>query len=229
MAAEERGLKPFYTVLGAVVVIGVIALGYLMTRPTSVEIPADVLVEVQDTAGFRGYVLGSAEAPIEVIEYADYQCPFCQQFSTVQFPTIKSRLIETGKVRWRYRDFPLDQAHPHARVAAHAAACANDQGRYWEMHDAIFNSFAEWNTARNAAPIFQGLAERLGLDMAAYEGCMADARYAGRIQAAKQEGVRVGVGSTPSFVLNGRLYTGGAMTYDMLKALSDSIEAAATE
>jgi len=229
MAAEQGGMKPFYAVLGVVVLVGVVALGYMMTRPTSVEIPADVLIEVQDTAGFTGYLLGSPDAPIEVVEYADYQCPFCQQFSTVQFPTIKSRLIESGKIRWRFRDFPLDQAHPHARVAAHAAACANDQGRYWEMHDAIFNGFAEWNTAGNAAPIFQRYAQQLGLDVAAYDACMADARYAGRIQASRQEGVRVGVGSTPSFILNGRLYTGGAVTYDMLRAFSDSLEAAAQQ
>ena len=99
----------------------------------TVSIPANVTVQVADTSGFRGYVKGSADAPVEITEYADYQCPFCQTFATLQMPTIEERLIKTGRLRWRYRDFPLQQ-HPFARLAAHSAACADEQGKYWEQH-----------------------------------------------------------------------------------------------
>lgn len=227
MATEGSAMRAFYIAIGAVAVVGVGVLGYMMTRPVSVEIPADVLIQVTDTAGFSGYYLGSAEALVEISEYGDYQCPFCQSFAMVQFPTIKSRLVDAGLVRWRYRDFPLDQSHPHARIAAHAAACADDQGRYWDAHEVIYQGQPTWSRERNAAGTFRSYAQQIGLDVDAYDTCMQDARYAGRIEASRQEGVRVGVNSTPSFVMNGRLYQAGVMNYDFLKALTDSLQQAA--
>jgi len=223
MAAEGSGMKGFYVGLAVVALAGVGVLGYLMTRPTSVEIPADVLVTASDTAGFQGYALGSDSAPIRVTEYADYQCPYCQNYAVVQFPTIKERLIDAGLVQWRFKDFPLDQPHPNARLAAHAAACADDQGRYWQMHDAIFQGHPTWSVEPNATGTFRSYAQRIGLDVAAYDTCMREARHAGRIEGTRQEGIRLGVGSTPTFIMNGRRYEPRGMTYDALKALADSI------
>ena len=111
-------MKKFYIVIGIVAVVGAVALWWMTKRPTSVAIPIDVVIQTSDTAGFSGYYIGSETALIEVSEYGDYQCPFCQSFAVVQFPTIKSRLVDVGLVRWRFRDFPLDQSHPHARMAA---------------------------------------------------------------------------------------------------------------
>lgn len=226
MAAEGSGMKSFYLIIGVIAVAGGGILWYLMGRPTSVPIPVDVVVQTSDTAGFSGYYLGSSEALVEVSEYADYQCPFCQSFAMVQFPTIKSRLIDAGLVRWRFRDFPLDQAHPHARMAAHSAACADDQGRYWEQHDAIFHGQPEWSPMAESSGTFRGYAEALGLDMSQYDACMADTRYAGRIEASRLEGARLGINSTPSFVMNGRRYDPRGMTYDLLRALTDSLQQA---
>lgn len=227
MATEGSGMKGFYIAIGAIAVVGVGALAYMMNRPTSVEIPADVLIQVSDTAGFNGYYLGSADAFIEVSEYGDYECPFCQSFAMVQFPTIKSRLVDAGLVRWRFRDFPLDQSHPHARTAAHSAACADDQGRYWEAHELIYQGQPSWSLERNAVGTFRGYAQQIGLDVDVYDACMGDARHAGRIEASRQEGVRMGVNSTPSFIMNGRRYDPRAMNYDYLKALTDSLQQAA--
>ena len=81
------------------------------------SIPANVTIQPSDTAGFRGYVLGSPDAPVEVIEYADYECPACQQFEVVQFPSVRRQLIDAGIVRWVYRDFPLE-IHRSARLAS---------------------------------------------------------------------------------------------------------------
>jgi protein-disulfide isomerase len=170
--------------------------------------------------------MGSPDAPLEVTEYADYECPACQEFMVVQMPTIEERLIATGKVRWRYRDFPLDQVHRFPRVAAHAAACASEQGKYWEMNRKIYSWQPRWPEERNALGTFGDYARAIGLDLQKYDDCMSSARYAGRIQASLNEGVAAGVGSTPSFVIRGRLYAGGrAVNYDMLKALLDSIPA----
>src|SRR5919202_869771 len=132
MAATPVGMKRFYAVLAGVAVLGLGVLGYLLARPATVSIPANVTIQPSDTAGFRGYVKGSPTAPVEIIEFADYQCPFCQTFATLQMPTIDERLIQTGRLRWRYRDFPLQQ-HPFSRLAAHSAACADEQGKFWQQ------------------------------------------------------------------------------------------------
>jgi len=217
--AKSSG-NPFM-LIAAVAIVGAGVLIYLVTRPKAVSIPANVAVLEADTAGFQGYFKGSDSAPVTITEYADYQCPACQYFATVQFPAVLKQLIETGLVRWRFRDFPLDQAHPHARLAAHSAACADDQGKFWEQQDAIFATHAQWNvaTGSGATQIFREAARQNGLDLAAYDACMGSAKYAGRIQASLEEGTKVGVGSTPTFLIGGRLYP-GAISSDTLAAIA---------
>ncbi len=225
MAAASSGLNRFYYILGAVAVAGAGALIFMANRKP-VSIPANVTVQVSDTSGFHGYYLGSDSAPLTVTEYADYECPACQQWYAVQFPTIEERLIQTGRVRWRYRDFPLDAPHPHTRVVAHAAACADEQGKFWPMNHRLYEWEPRWPEMRDASDTFRGYAKELGLDVAKYDACMASARYAGRIEASKSEGIQVGVESTPTFLINGRLYAGGGKVYyDMLKAMLDSLQA----
>jgi protein-disulfide isomerase len=223
MAAAPSGMNRFYLFLGGAAVAGVAVIGFLTLRKPPISIPANPAIQVTDTSGFHGYVLGSDSARLEVTEYADYQCPACQQWETVQFPTIEERLIRTGKVRWRYRDYPLDQ-HRHARIAAHAAACAAEQGKYWEMNQRIYSWEDDWPAKTDATGIFRNMARSLGLDMAKYDACMTSAKYAARIQAGALEGRAIGVKSTPTFYINGRLYEGaGQVHYDMLKAMLDSL------
>lgn len=223
MAAATGGMKGFYALLGGAAVIGAATIGYLTLRKPAVSIPANPVITASDTSGFHGYYLGSDSAKLEVTEYADYQCPACQQWATVQFPTIQERLIATGRVRWRYRDFPLEM-HPHARIAAHVAACASEQGKYWEMNEKIYSWEGDWPSRSNPIGIFSDYAKAVGLDMAKYDACMTSGRYAGRMRASYLEGIAAGVGSTPTFLINGRLYAGGRdVHYDMLKAMLDSI------
>ena len=221
MAAAPGGMKGFYLALAAVAVIGAGILVYQVTRP-AVSIPANVAVLPADTAGFRGYVIGSDSAPVEIIEYGDYQCPGCASFDIVTFPDVKDRLVATGKARFIYRDFPLDNIHQHARLAAHAAACADEQGKYWQMHQLLFQGQPDWSSG-NAARIIRGYAEAASLDMARYSECMESARYAGRIQASYEQGVALGVGGTPMFLIGDRLYNG--MGYDAMRQLVDSLAA----
>lgn len=236
MAAAARVKKPdpktvsgsntsrFYLLVGGLVVVGAGALFWLTQSRKDVSIPANVTVLAADTAGFRGYFKGSESAPVEISEYADYQCPACQYFATVQLPSIRRELIETGLVRWRFRDFPLDGAHPHARLAAHSAACANDQGKFWEQHDGIFDTHANWSGASSAGAVFRNVAKEIGLDLGEYDDCMSSTRYAGRIEASLLEGTRVGVSSTPTFLIGGRLYP-GAMTSDSMASLVRALTA----
>ena len=221
MAANQSGMKRFYAVFGAVAVIGLGALAYLTTRPQTVSIPANVTVQPSDTSGFRGYLKGSPDAPVEITEFADYQCPFCQTFATLQMPTIEARLIDTGRLRWRYRDFPLQQ-HPFSRLAAHSAACADEQGKYWEQHNRIYEGQTEWATARDAAPIFRRYAQAGGLDLGRYDACMKAGKYAGRIQASLNEGIQVGVNSTPTLLVGNKLYR-GRFDSDAITRLVDSL------
>jgi protein-disulfide isomerase len=221
MAANQAGMKRFYAAFGAVAVIGLGALAYLTTRPQTVSIPANVTVQPSDTSGFRGYLKGSPDAPVEITEFADYQCPFCQTFATLQMPTIEERLINTGRLRWRYRDFPLQQ-HSFSRLAAHSAACADEQGKYWEQHNRIYEGQAEWAATRDAGPVFRRYAQAGGLDLGRYDGCMKAGKYAGRIQASLDEGVQLGVNSTPTLLVGNKLYR-GRFDSDAITKLVDSL------
>ena len=222
MAAKAGGSGRFLLVLAAVALAGGAAL-YLSTRRSGGTggLPVDVAVQPGDTADFRGYVLGSDTAPVEIIEYADYQCPACNLFESVQFPDVKTRLVDAGRVRWVFRDYPLEM-HPHARVAAHAAACADEQGKFWPMHDRIFATQSAWSRRGNAARAFLDMARAIGLDAARYEECMSSERFAGRIEASRQQAIAAGAGSTPSFVIGGRIYA-GVISYDRIRALVDSL------
>lgn len=221
MADAPGGMKRFYAILIGVAVVGLGVLGVLLARPKTVSIPANVTIQASDTAGFRGYIKGSADAPVEITEYADFQCPFCQTFATLQMPTIEERLIRTGRLRWRYRDFPLQQ-HSFSRLAAHSAACADEQGKYWEQHQRIYDGQAEWASQGDAGPTFRQYAQANGLDLNRYDACMKSGKYAGRIQASYEEGSRLGVSSTPTLLVGNRLYQ-GRLDSDAIRRLVDSL------
>jgi protein-disulfide isomerase len=221
MAATPVGMKRFYGILIAVAVLGLGALGFLLSRPRVSSIPANVTIQPADTAGFRGYVKGSDSAKVEITEYADYQCPFCQTFATLQMPAIEERLIKTGRLRWRYRDFPLQQ-HQFARLASHSAACADEQGKYWAQHDRIYEGQGEWAATGDAGDHFRDYARGIGLDLGRYDECMESGKYAGRIQASLEEGQRAGVASTPTLLVGGRLYQ-GRIDSDAIRRLVDSL------
>ena len=221
MAENAAGVKRFYTILALLALAGLAVLGYLIFRPRTTSIPANVTIQAADTLGFRGYLKGSPSAPVEITEFADYQCPFCQTFATLQMPTIEDRLIKNGRVRWRYRDFPLQQ-HNFARLAAHSAACADEQGKYWEQHQRIYEGQSEWATASDAGSIFRKYARDSGLNVGRYDACMKSGKYAGRIQASYNEGVQLGVSSTPTLLVSGRLYR-GRFDSDAITKLVDSL------
>ena len=220
-----QGQRNFRIALGLIVIAGVVFLGYRYLGGTPVSIPANVVVTTADTAGFRGYVIGDANAPVEITEYADYQCPGCANFDQVQWPVVVNTLIKTGKVRWRYRDFPLDNLHSHTRVAAHAAACADEQGKYWEAKGGLFARQNDWAFTSDPMPVYQEIMQSSGVDVPKWMDCMQSAKYAGRIQASQDEGTLVGIYETPSFVVGGRIYTG--VNSDMLTHLVDSLTALA--
>jgi protein-disulfide isomerase len=140
-------------------------------------------------------VLGPDDAPITIIEFSDYECPYCKRWHDDSF----ERLIETfpDEVRFVYRDFPLTNIHPNAAPAAEAANCANEQGRFWDFHRKLFST-----TLLNTET-YLGYAAELGLDQAAFEECYTSRRYQDEVTADLEWAVNLGVSSTPTFFING--------------------------
>ena len=145
-------------------------------------------------------IRGAADASVTVVEFSDFECPFCKQ----THPTLK-QLLERypGKVRLAYRDFPLDSIHPQARRAAEAARCASDQGKFWEYHDVLFTQ-----SPQLALEDLRRYAGQVGLDVTKFDGCLAAGVHKAVVQRDLDEGNRLGITGTPAFFINGRTLTG---------------------
>jgi protein-disulfide isomerase len=149
------------------------------------------------------HVLGSADAPLTVIEYGDFQCPVCRLFEEETFPAIKSEYIDTGKVRWVYRHYPLRTVHPQAEGAARASECAAAQGRFWSYHAALFA-----NQPALLADDLRGYAVELGIDQQPFAACQESEAVAARVQRDVDSGRLLGVTGTPTFFLRGERVAG---------------------
>ena len=217
-------MKRFYLMLGVLTLaLGAMLVYLLNANPAAPRAANQAPANVVDD-GFRGYTMGSDSAPVEVTEYGDFECPACAGFAVIQMPTIKEQLIATGKVRWRYRDYPLPM-HPYSRLAAHAAQCAGEQGKFWEMHDQLFQNHSWAQTGKNPSGLFRDMARAAVLDIDKWDACMDSGRYAGRIEFSRHEGEEKLVNGTPTFYINGKMYT-GRNNSDSFKAAIDSAAAA---
>jgi protein-disulfide isomerase len=211
----------FYVALAILAVAGIGTLAFVAMRGSQRQVVTldPNLPPVQS----EGYVMGSPSAPIEVLEFADFECPACAQFATLHGPDVKTRLVNTGQLRLRFLDFPLVEiGHRNSPTASLAAACANEQGKFWEMHDAIFATQDRWATQATGNPrgVIDPLAQQLGLDMARYNTCMDTQKYVAHIQAHRQAAQRYRIQSTPSFVIGGRVFA-GSLSYDEFKRRVD--------
>jgi len=192
--------------------------------------PAPITLDETLTANLppaEGYLRGNPDAPVTIMEFADFECPGCGQFATLEGPEIKTRLVDAGLANFRFFDFPLTDIHPNTLSAHLAASCAADQGKFWEMHDAIFATADQWNAQVTSNPrkVIDAQAKAIGLDQAAYSSCMNAQTNLARIQANKKAGTDRGVGSTPTIIIANKVYPGG-LRYDAIKKIVDSIAAA---
>jgi len=137
---------------------------------------------------------------VTIEEYSDYECPACAYFAVQVLPLLEKEYIDTGKVLLIFHDF---QFHPQAPLAAHAAECAREQDRFWEMHETLFAQQSEWSGNQDAPSLFAQYANGLGLDTDAFEACMDSGRHVEEIEADRQKGAEVGVDATPYFFVNG--------------------------
>ena len=141
-------------------------------------------------------VMGEVDAPVTIIEFTDFQCPFCRRYSNGTFPQIIKDYVETGKVRYVVRQFPLKAIHPKAVKASEASLCAGDQGKYWEMHDRIFKMTRSFEMDE-----WIRLAEGLGLEMSSFNDCLVNGKKASNVERDLNEGVDMGMSGTPGFFL----------------------------
>jgi protein-disulfide isomerase len=216
----------FYITLGGAAILGAAVLGYAATQGGGASaITLDPTVTASGTV--EGYVLGNPTAPVEIVEYGDFECGACAQFAILTEPQVRERLVQTGVARFRFLDFPLSM-HPNSVPAHLAAACAADQGKFWEMHDRLFNGQHEWNgqVTRNPKGIFEGYVQALGIDENAWDECYEARRHIPRISASVAQGQRLRVRSTPTFIIGDQLLP-GALAWDQLKAYVDSAAAKA--
>ncbi|MBP1701973.1 MAG: oxidoreductase family protein [Chloroflexi bacterium] len=157
--------------------------------------------------------LGSANAPITVIEFSDFQCPYCQKWEQEVYGQL---LQDYGdKIRFVYRDFPLTSIHPQAQPAAEAAECANEQGAFWKYHDKLFGMESPLG-----ADTYVKYASELGLDMTKFQQCLTDHRYQAEVTADLEYATNLGINSTPTFFING-IPVVGAQPYSVFKYVID--------
>jgi protein-disulfide isomerase len=162
------------------------------------------------------FVIGDPIAPVTIVEFTDYQCPFCARHATQTMPQIKANFVDTGQVRYVIMDFPIVSNHPQATKAAEAARCAGDQDAYLEMHDLLFINQQQWSGNTNASGLFVDYAEQIGLEMAAFSECLESGRYESAVMANLQTGVDLGIRGTPSFFANG-YFINGAQPYELFE------------
>jgi len=158
-------------------------------------------------------VEGSVNAPVTIIEFSDFQCPYCERFFSQTLSQIRTNYIDTGKVRLVYKNFPLS-FHASAMPAAIAADCADAQGKFWEYHDKLFNSVSDWTSRGRTA--FEEYAQQLGLNAATFSSCLDSSATAYDVQADIAAGSAAGVSGTPSFFING-VKVVGAQPYSVFQ------------
>jgi|HigsolmetaAR202D_1030399.scaffolds.fasta_scaffold00135_19 protein-disulfide isomerase len=152
------------------------------------------------------HYIGDPNAPVKVIEYADFQCPACASFNATSEDRLFRNYIETGRVQFIYHEFPLMQ-HQHAKKAAEAARCAGDQNMFWQMHDVLFKRQALWADLGDPTSTFSSYARDLGLDTAKFDACLNGGTYTAQIDAAQQASADAQIPATPTFIVNGQQTT----------------------
>lgn len=199
-------LLPFYVILGLVAAAGVFLLvqqtrggggGAAATELEKVALTPEQLQRVP------GISQGQANAPVVIMEFADFQCPGCGQFARFSKPLMKD-YVDNGTVRFVWYDFPLVQIHKNAMLAARAGRCANEQNQFWAFHDVVFARQSQWSDSDEAADRFVEYAEQGGMNGQAFEQCLRSSKYQQEVSASHQLGTTLGVPGTPTLFINGR-------------------------
>ena len=173
-------------------------------------------------------IIGNMDAEITIIEFSDFQCPFCARFHVQTLPTIMDEYINKGTVKLVFRDFPIQSIHPNALPASVAAECANEQGKFKEMHDLLFENQREWNNqnTNDVISTFNQYASKMNLEEEKFDSCLRNGKYIEEIQKDLDDGRAYGISGTPGFFVGndqiGFIELKGAQPFENFKKVIDS-------
>ena len=202
--------------------------------PAPVPLPAQVptqpstLIEIFQVSLDDDPVKGDPDAPITIIEFSDFQCPFCSRFFTQTLPAIQENYIDTGIVKLVYRDFPIDSLHPNARPAHIAAECADEQGKFWEYHDVLFENQGQWNrlSSSDLNSQLNQYATSMGLNSESFDSCLSSQSMADEVNADYLQASQYGATGTPTFFIgnekNGFIKLVGAQPFTAFQSAIDN-------
>ncbi len=207
------------------ILLGNISAQGTQQKQTSQQIPqgSSLIFASADDDPFKG----NPNAPIIIIEFSDFQCPFCAQFHSLTLPQIQSNYIDTGKVKFVYRDFPIPEIHPNAVPAAVAGECADEQGLFWQYHDRLFENQKSWEglVGENVVKEFKAYAADLELNTNQFNACFDSAKYLDEVNHDLRDGVSYGVTGTPGFFIGndqiGFTLVSGAQPYSVFQRVFD--------
>jgi protein-disulfide isomerase len=226
-------MTKFYALFGAVAVIGIGVVGYnvgsgVFGNAVSTPVEVEGLDNPETLVAMaRGVTKGDADAPITIVEFGDFQCPSCGAFGQQVKPQVDLSFLTSGQAKFVFYDFPLVSIHPNAFLAARAARCAEDQGKFWEYHDELFRQQARWSAQPSPAGAFEGYAGDIGLDKGDFGSCLNSDRHAALVTANMQLGQVMGVSGTPTILINTRGETRRTAGFDY-QSIASTIQAMTT-
>lgn len=182
------------------------------TEPTvNITLPADAPI------------LGDAAAPVTIVEYADFQCPFCKAFQDNVFPSLKTKYIDSGQVRFAFQDFAF--LGPESLTAAAASKCAAEQQQFWPYHDLLYAKQGDENSGAFSDANLKTFASQLGLNRTDFDGCLSSNKYADAVNAELAAGEGYGVAATPTLFINGKKYEGVGTVSDYEQVIDQALNA----
>lgn len=219
--------RTFYLVLGGVAVAGAAFLFFAGGGggPEPIGPLSQAELEVEADSGAYAAAVGPEDAPVTLVEFADYQCSHCARFASLPGPALKRDYVQSGQVRMLLYDFPLSR-QTNAIPAALAARCAGEQDAYWEMHRLLFSNQADWARDQSPEDKFADYADRVGLDRGQFDQCYSEREYIEEIMASRAYGTTLGVSGTPAIYVNGEKTEG--YSYEAVQQVIESQLEAAT-
>jgi protein-disulfide isomerase len=221
---RRQQLATILTIGGAVVLVIalIIFFGYKTTKSSKNDVAIGTVVPITPNPRPKanGNVMGDPNAPVKMVEYSDFQCPYCLRFYQEIEPSLITEYIATGKVHFTYRSMGY-WIGDESVAAAEAAYCASDQNKFWEYHDILFTNWTGENVGDFNNNRLIAFAANIGLDMNAFSSCFSSHKYSQRVTQDHDDGLKAGVQGTPAFFINGKKYD-GAFNYSGFKAAIDA-------
>jgi protein-disulfide isomerase len=207
----RNSLSAFYWVLGVVAVVGIGVIAWIVLKGHAASAAAEpVAVAGADNPQAlvqmaKGVTQGKDDAPAKMLVFSDFQCPFCSEFARNVEPQLVNQFVPSGKLQFVYYDFPLGGAHKYSFLAARAARCAGEQGKFWQYHDVLFGRQNDW-AAEETMPLksFLEYGNQLGLDKGKFQTCVESNKYQDIVSANRVLGDKLGVNATPTIYINGK-------------------------